>query len=213
MWENSTGGDFVKKHIKRIFFLAVIVSAVWFAGLLGDSARLSQDILRLHVVANSDSEEDQAVKLEVRDAILASLQDGLSDVTDVEQAAKYIQTMLPKLTEVANQVLAQAGFDETVRISLELEEFPLREYDTFRLPSGLYQALRVVIGEGEGENWWCVVFPELCAPATTQEFAQAANMEGFSDSLSGSLTGEYEIRFWLLDQLGKLGNFLHRDSE
>lgn len=203
----------MKKHIKRIFFLAVIVAAVWFAGLLADSAQLSEDILRLHVVANSDSEEDQAVKLQVRDAILASLRDGLADVTDADQAAQYIQSMIPKLTTVANQVLEQAGFDETARISLEMEEFPLREYDTFSLPSGLYQALRVVIGEGEGHNWWCVVFPELCVPATAEEFTEVASMEGLSDSLSGSLTGEYEVRFWLLDQLGKIGNFLHWDSE
>lgn len=213
MWENSTGGDFVKKHIKRIVFLLFVVAAVWFGGLLADSARLSEDILRLHVVANSDTEEDQAVKLQVRDAILASLRSGLADATDAEQAAEYIQTMIPKLTQVANRVLQQAGFDDTARISLEMEEFPLREYDTFSLPSGLYQALRVVIGDGEGHNWWCVVFPELCVPATAEEFAQVANMEGFSDSLSGSLTGEYEVRFWILDQLGKIGNFLHWDSE
>lgn len=203
----------MKKQIKRIFFLTVMVAAVWFGGLLADSARLSHDILRLHVVANSDSQEDQAVKLKVRDAVLESLRDGLSDVTDVEQAQQYIRSVLPKLTQVANDVLEEAGFDETVRISLETEEFPLREYDTFSLPSGLYQALRVVIGEGEGQNWWCVVFPELCTPATAEEFSEVANMEGFSDSLSGSLTGEYEIRFWLLDQMGKIGNFIHWDSD
>ena len=121
--------------------------------------------------------------------------------------------MLPKLTEVANQVLQQAGFDDTATVSLGVEEFPLRQYDTFSLPSGLYQALRIVIGEGEGHNWWCVVYPQLCIPATSEEFVETASMEGMSDSLSGSLTGEYEIRFWILDQMGKLGNFLHGDSE
>lgn len=203
----------MKKHIKRIFFLAVVVAAVWMGGLLADSRQLSEDILRLHVVANSDSEEDQAVKLRVRDAVLATLEQGMADMQDADQAVAYIQTMLPKLTQAANQVLAEAGFSETATLSLGTEEFPLREYDTFSLPSGIYQSLRVVIGEGEGHNWWCVVYPQLCVPATSEEFVQTASMEGMSDSLSGSLTGDYEIRFWILDQMGKVRNFLHRDSE
>lgn len=203
----------MRKQLRRILFVAVMVMAVWFGGLLADSSQLSEDILRLHVVANSDSQADQAVKLQVRDAVLESLRDGMEDVTDAQQAARYIQSVLPKLTQVANDTLKQAGFSETARVSLEMEEFPVREYDTFSLPSGVYQSLRVVIGEGEGHNWWCVVFPELCVPATSEEFTEVANMEGLSDSLSGSLTGEYEIRFWVLDQLGRLENFLHRDSE
>lgn len=203
----------MKKHIKRIFFLAVMVAAVWTGGLLADLKALQEDILRLHVVGASDSEEDQAVKLQVRDAVLQTLSQELENVQDIGQAKAYIEDMLPKLTEVANQVLQQAGFDDTATVSLGVEEFPLRQYDTFSLPSGLYQALRIVIGEGEGHNWWCVVYPQLCIPATSEEFVETASMEGMSDSLSGSLTGEYEIRFWILDQMGKLGNFLHGDSE
>lgn len=207
------GGGIMKKHIKRIFFLSALVAAVWFGGLLADSHQLSEDILRLHVVANSDSEEDQAVKLQVRDAVLATLEQGMRDLQDADQAIAYVQTMLPKLTEAANQVLAQAGFSETATVSLGTEEFPLREYDTFSLPSGIYNSLRVIIGDGEGHNWWCVVYPQLCVPATSEEFVEAASVDGMSDSLSGALSGDYEIRFWLLDQLGKIGNFLHRDSE
>lgn len=203
----------MRKHIKRIIFLAGLVAAVWFGGVLADSCALREDILRLHVVANSDSEADQSVKLQVRDAILASLADAMANVADMDQAKDYISTMIPELTERANQVLRQAGFEETAVITLGEEEFPIREYDSFTLPSGVYESLRVTIGQGEGHNWWCVVFPQLCLSATSEEFVEAAAMEGMSDSLSGSLTGEYEIRFWLLDQLGKIGNFLHRDSE
>lgn len=203
----------MKKQIRRVFFLAVMVAAVWFGGVLADSKQLSEDIVRLHVVANSDSEEDQAVKLEVRDAILGSLEEGLADLQDADQAVAYIESVLPKLTQVANSVLEQAGYDETATVSLAVEEFPTREYETFTLPSGVYQSLRVVIGEGEGHNWWCVVFPNLCLPATTEEFAEVSSMEGMPDSLSGALTGDYEIRFWVLDKIGELENFLHRDSE
>ena len=201
------------KGIRTVFFLAVMAVSVWLGGVAADARALRQDIVRLHVVANSDAPEDQAVKLQVRDAVLDTLQEGMADLTDPEKALAYAEEMIPKLTRRCNEVLLQAGFDETVRITVGPGEFPLRLYDTFRLPSGVYQALKVVIGEGQGRNWWCVVFPELCAGATSAEFVETAKLEGMDEALAVSLTGDYEIRFWVLDQLGKLENFLHRDSE
>lgn len=198
------------KHLKRIGILGSIVVLVWFGGLLGDAARLREDILRLHVVANSDSQEDQTVKLQVRDAILGSLEDGLANLTDAEQAVEYVREMLPKIEAVANEALAAAGFSETVTVSLTEEAFSRRDYDTFSLPAGIYQSLRVVIGEGEGQNWWCVVFPQMCISATSEEVAEVS---GFSDTLDATLTGEYEIRFWLLDKLGQIRNFFFTASE
>ena len=198
------------KKLKRIGLLAALVALVWTGGLLADKDRLREEILRLHVVAASDSEADQAVKLRVRDAVLGTLRQGLSDVTDMEQAMAYVEEMIPKIENAANLVLAEAGFADTVQVSLTEWEFPEREYDTFSLPAGVYNALRVVIGEGEGQNWWCVVFPELCMGATSEEVRE---MSAFSDSLNDTLTGEYEIRFWLLDKLGELENFLHRTSD
>ena len=198
------------KKLKCIEIVLFIVAFVWLGGLLADKQALREDILRLHVVAASDSEEDQAVKLQVRDAILGSLQEGLSDLTDVEKAKEYVLEMLPKLEEAANQVLSEAGFDEKATVTLTQEEFPVREYDSFTLPSGVYNALRVVIGEGEGHNWWCVVFPQLCISATAEEFAEESN---FSDTMNDTLTGQYEIRFWLLDKLGQIENFFHSASD
>ena len=197
------------RKLKRIGSLALVVALVWTGGLLADRERLRRDILRLHVVAASDSQEDQAVKLRVRDAVLGSLRQGLSDLADVEQAKEYVEEMLPKIEQAANLILAEAGFDDTVQVSLTEWEFPERNYETFSLPSGVYNALRVVIGEGEGQNWWCVVFPELCMGATTEEFRE---MSHFSDGLDDTLTGEYEIRFWLLDKLGQIENFFHRTT-
>ena len=198
------------RKLKCLEIVAFVVAFALLGGLLADKEALREDILRLHVVAVSDSEEDQAVKLTVRDAILASLEEGLADLTDLNQAKEYVQEMLPKLEETANRVLAENGFSDTVTMSLTEEEFPVREYDSFTLPSGVYNALRVVIGEGEGHNWWCVVFPQLCLSATSEDFAEVSN---FSDTLNGTLTGQYEIRFWLLDKLGQLENFLHSASE
>ena len=103
--------------------------------------------------------------------------------------------------------MAAAGFSDTVAVSLTEEAFPTRDYDTFSLPAGVYKALRVVIGEGEGKNWWCVVFPQLCMG---EGFVETSAM---SDELSQTLTGEYEIRFWLLEKLGQLKNHFFTPSE
>ncbi len=203
----------MKRHLRRIVFLGLTVAFVWMGGLLADSRRLHDELLRLHVVGASDSVEDQNVKLLVRDAVLASLEEGLSDLTDPEEAVAYVQTMLPRIRQAANDTLAAAGFSETVAVSLTEEAFPTRDYDTFSLPAGVYQALRVVIGAGEGQNWWCVVFPQLCLEAAGEEDRAVANMDELPDSLEGAIEGEYEIRFWLLDKLGQVKNFLFGASE
>lgn len=205
-------GENMKKHGIRLLFLAVFVLTFALCALVADAQRLSNELLRLHVVGASDAQADQALKLQVRDVLLKTLEQGLQDVTDADEAQAYVESMLPQLKETADRVLQEAGSTDTATVSVAWEEFPLREYETFRLPSGLYRSLRVTIGPGKGRNWWCVVFPELCNAATTEEFAEVAAMEGLPEPLNKSLTGEYEVRFWLLDQLGRLRNFLHRDS-
>lgn len=198
------------RKCKRVLLLGAIVGCFLLGGLLADKQHLRQELLRLHVVGASDSKEDQAVKLRVRDAVVASLQEGLSDLTDLQQAVDYVEEMIPALEKTANRVLETAGFSDRVQISLTEEEFPRREYDTFSLPAGVYQALRVVIGEGDGQNWWCVVFPGLCLGQNAEELAEVST---FSDTLNDTITGKYEIRFWLLDQLGRLENFFHSATE
>lgn len=200
----------MRKILRRIGICLILVCLVWAGLLIADRKTLKNELIRLHVVAASDSEEDQAVKLRVRDAVLESLQAEMENVTDMEQAKAYLQENLPKLERVANETLAAAGFTDTATVSLCLEEFATRVYDTFTLPAGLYESLRIVIGEGEGKNWWCVVFPSLCIPATSAGFEDAACAAGLTEDLVGSLTGEYEIRFFLLDALGRLENLLHR---
>ena len=178
--------------------------------LIADRQTLRQELIRLHVVANSDSPEDQTLKLQIRDAVAVCLQDDLEKITDVEAAKAYLQEKLPYICHVAGQTLRTLGCEDTVKVSLEQEPFGTRIYDTFSLPAGVYHALRIVIGEGEGKNWWCVVFPGLCIPVASSEVAEMAAGAGFSDSLNRTLTGEagYELRFGLLDAMGKLENIL-----
>ena len=200
----------MRKYLNRIGICLLIACFVWIGMFLADRQRLRKELIRFHVVAASDSQEDQAVKLQVRDAIMEAFQKELQNLTDMEQAKAYLAENLPKIESIANQVLAQAGFGDTARVSLCVEEFATRVYDTFTLPAGLYESLRIVIGEGEGQNWWCVVFPSLCLPATTEGFEEVACGAGFSDTLTDTLEGEHEICFFFLDALGTVENFLHR---
>ena len=198
----------MKKLLKTIC-LALFIGAMFLGvELLRDKEQLRQQIVRLHVVADSDSAEDQSVKLEVKDAVVAYLQEKLDGLTDIEQVKEYLSNHLDALQEVAEETLERLGIKEKVSVSFEEEAFPVRYYDTFKLPSGIYQSLRIRIGQAQGHNWWCVVFPTLCIPQSGEEFRDVAAGSGFSDTLGQTLSNEegYEVRFFLLDLLGWLEN-------
>jgi len=201
------------KSLKRIGICLLIAGIVWLAEVISNKQTLQQELIRLHVVAASDSEADQALKLQVRDAVVSSLRENMDRIEDPEQARAYLQENLPKLEALANRVLRDAGIGDTATVSLQPEEFATRYYDTFTLPAGVYEALRITIGEGKGHNWWCVVFPALCVGATVSEFEETARCAGLPDHLTGALAGEetYEARFLILDALGRLENFLHKE--
>lgn len=200
------------KLLRLVILCMMLYGAFQLGCVVQDRQVLSEDLIRLHVVADSDSEEDQALKLQVRDAVVDKLSDVMASLETVEDAKQFLQAHLDEIEEIANQVIDAAGLTDKVTVSLTQEEFDTREYDTFTLPAGVYESLRIVIGDGEGKNWWCVVFPKLCTPVTTQEFEDTAAGSGFSDTLTETVSNEdgYEIRFWLLDCLGRIQNFFHR---
>ena len=181
---------------------------VWFGTVLADRQALNDNVIRFHVVANSDSEEDQAVKLQIRDTVMDYLEPILGELPTAEEAKAWLQEHLEEIKEIADAVLKQHGFSKTASVSLRQEAFDTRFYDTFTMPAGTYDALRITVGEGQGQNWWCVVFPQLCLPAVSEGMEAEAAGAGFSDTLTGALEGEYEVRFFLLDWLGWLENFL-----
>lgn len=203
--------DGVFMHIRRKIYIWVLILAVLITGGLAvlqtAQQQLAGKLIRLHVVARSDSPHDQQVKLSVRDAVLAAA-GRLIDGAPEPRAA--LAAGLDEIALAAQERLRELGEDAQVRVRLGRERFPTREYDTFSLPAGVYESLRVTIGDGEGHNWWCVAFPSLCLSATSEEFASKAAGAGFPDSLTGALDGEkaYEVRFFLLDALGELENFL-----
>lgn len=198
----------MKKILKNVTFLFLLAALVWCGTVIADRQTLRNELIRLHVVADSDSDDAQALKLKVRDAVTASLQSAMEDITDPEEAEAYLQENLTRIQSLAYQVLADAGCEDPVTVSLTEEAFDTREYDTFTLPAGVYQSLRIEIGEGEGKNWWCVVFPTLCLPATSEGFEAMAEDAGLEEALACALTGEdgYELRFYVLDLLGRVEN-------
>jgi stage II sporulation protein R len=201
-------GVFMFKLFKTCIFCVLAAFLVWFGTVLADRQTLNENVIRFHVVADSDGVEDQAVKLQVRDAVVEYLQPVLAELPTAEEARAWLEAHLQEIKAVADRILAENGFAETASVTVRKEAFTTRRYDTFTMPAGVYDALRITLGEGKGQNWWCVVFPQLCLPAVSTDMEAEAAGAGFSDTLTGALEGEYEVRFFLLDWLGWLENFL-----
>lgn len=124
---------------------------------------------RLHVVANSDSDEDQQVKLKVRDAVLEATKDGILECKNAKEAEEYIDENLEIIVATANDTLEENGFDYSAQAAVGTYHFPDREYQGVTYPEGDYRALRVELGDGDGQNWWCVMFPPLCISELTAD--------------------------------------------
>ena len=131
--------------------------------------KIYESVVRLHVLANSDSDEDQALKLKVRDAILAYTSPKVIDSTSREEAIEILQGELDNIEKIAEQVVKEQGYAYSVEVTLSLEDYPTRNYESMSFPSGEYVSLRVLIGEAEGQNWWCVLFPPLCLSAASDK--------------------------------------------
>lgn len=158
-----------KIHIVEASVAIGLVISIVFSviGFGFDCREIRSNIVRLHILANSDSAEDQQIKLIVRDALLNSGKELFSGNITVENAEEILNEQKQELTEIANETLKENGYNYKAQIYLTNEYFTTRSYENFTLPAGEYLALKVILGEGEGKNWWCVMFPPLCLPAAT----------------------------------------------
>lgn len=172
--------------------LALAAALLWGAWSLHRQDDLQAKMIRLHVIANSDNAADQALKLQVRDAVLTCAEAILRESADMNDARRRLTDALPAIGDAAAAELAAQHRDDPISVSLEEAEFPLKAYDGFALPSGGYLALRVVIGAGEGRNWWCVVFPPLCLGSVTETVEETACTGGLTRSEVALITGETE---------------------
>ena len=193
----------VKEHgyNLKFFEIALLIGLAVFltsgALALRTQDELADKVVRLHVLANSDSGEDQALKLQVRDVVLERATAILEQSADRREAESCLRGQLLELERIAAEKIAAEGYDYPVTVNLENTDFPTKEYDGFTLPAGEYLALRVIIGEGKGQNWWCVVFPPLCTAASADVPASALAV-GFSEEEVSLITEEnqgYVLKF------------------
>ena len=198
--------------MKTVTLLTALTLVLFlFLGLMPvhGEAGLYDNVLRLHVLANSDSEEDQALKLRVRDEILAHCSPRLAECQSRAEAEETVLAMQSEILAVAQRTVFEEGYDYGVSVTLGEEEYPERTYDSLCFPSGEYLSLRVCIGEAEGKNWWCVLFPPLCLETasikTRKEAEEAFIAAGFTPEQYKIITETdkvtYRIRFKFLEIL------------
>ena len=184
------------RRVLALFVACLVCTALWAEATQG---RLASQVIRLHVLANSDSEEDQALKLEVRDRVLETTSALLAGETEPQAAAVLLDQHLDYIAQTAAQEISAQGHDDRVEVRLEQTWFPTRQYQGISLPAGNYLALRVLIGAAEGHNWWCVVFPNLCLPAVSERALEASTLTPGQISLLQEEETSYVFRFKALE--------------
>ncbi len=175
-----------------------------------------ENVIRFHVLAESDSAEDQALKLKVRDAVLSYVSPMLSQCGDFDSAAALLEDQTDGIKAVAEKVIRENGYDLTATASLVREEYPTRVYDEITLPAGVYTSMKITVGKGEGKNWWCVLFPSVC---NSFSVTAAPKTDSQSEYIAAGFTPEqyrmiqkdsapvYRVRFKVLEMLSDLFGF------
>ncbi len=183
------------KNRKLILFLALIISIIYMLSFHSNSQEayvdIKDEIIRLHVKANSDREEDQALKLKVRDKILGEVIPLLENSKSIEETRTIVKENLDNIKSIAEKVIKEEGKDYPVEVYFGMENFPTRKYGEIVLPAGEYEALLVTIGEGKGKNWWCVMFPPLCF--VEMDHGVAANTEEDLGIVAANADGDINI--------------------
>lgn len=180
--------------------VSIIFSVIGFGA---ECKEIRNNVIRLHILANSDSAADQQVKLAVRDALLNCGSEIFGGAVNIDNAEDCLEREKQILTETANKVLAENGFEYKAEIFLTEEYFQTREYENFTLPAGEYLALKVILGNGKGHNWWCVMFPPLCIPAAAKR-ADTEIILGKNGAEIISNPAKYEMRFKIVEIIEEL---------
>lgn len=194
--------------------VGILISAV-LSSVIPSSGeeKLYQNVIRLHVIAESDSDEDQALKLSVRDAVLDLVSDRMESASDYDDAYSLLSGMIPEIEKAAEDRAAEEGSPVSVQVVFDREEYPVRYYEDYALPAGEYMSMRVVLGEGEGANWWCVLFPPLCRDAATSadEDEEKFYAAGFTPEeykiIKKESPAKYKVRFRILEVLSETFGF------
>ena len=197
----------MRKYVWYVFVGMVMLLYVWTTVLGNDLLQpsIASKILRFHVLANSDSKQDQEVKEKVRDAVGIYLQPLLEGVDNLEETKKIIEENREQIITVAKHTLNENGFDYEVNARITNLDFPEKTYGAYTFPKGKYEALQIVIGEGEGQNWWCVLYPNMCFRGSVFEVIEEEAEEALREVLNPWEyadvfdSGKVQIRFKFLE--------------
>lgn len=186
-----------RRWIKAICGGVVLCLTLSIGGLYGQAATVRESVVRLHILPHSDTTADQTLKLQVRDAVTAAAAGWLDTAADPEEALATAREQLPRLQAIAEEVVQEAGCAYSVKVSLERMYFTTRQYGTLTLPAGMYHAVRITLGDGAGQNWWCVAFPPLCVGGAADEAGwRQAGLDPPALTRGGS---PYILRFKVLE--------------
>ena len=203
----STYAENKKNHIITITVICISLIICLISDGFSAAEDVRSDCLRLHILAYSDSPEDQRVKLLVRDALFCEGAEIFDGSKNADEACEKIIENAAFLEETANRVLAENGFSYKASISVEKEYFDTRQYDSVTLPAGEYTACKVILGEGDGQNWWCVMFPPMCLPVAENNDDIYAVFGDNGASLVTQKNG-YKIKFRLVELFEEVINYI-----
>ncbi len=183
-----------------LFTLPVLLLLIFIAEGFSAAEAVRGECIRLHVLAESDAEADQSVKLKVRDAILTETGDLFTSADSFSDALSEITERKEEIELIAERVLRENGFSYGAEVFIDEEYFDTRQYENVTLPAGDYTALKVILGEGKGHNWWCVMFPPLCLPAVTEKNEDSV-YGVFGENGGDLVTGKsgYKIKFRIVE--------------
>ncbi len=186
------------KYLFRSVVCSLLISCLLaMTGFYGACEEIRGEVLRLHILANSDSDEDQQLKLNVRDELLEYTEKLFSSCRDKQSAVRAARQHIDEIQDFAEKTVKKYGYDYPVQAYVTDMDFETRVYDNITMPAGHYDALRVVIGSGRGHNWWCVLYPALCLPSAKGDELDNAINSGERDIVSGG--DKYEVRFRLVE--------------
>ncbi len=194
-------------YISLLCGLVIAITAS-VAGFQADCAEIRENIFRLHIIANSNNEKDQNIKLSVRDAVLGLTEDMYANCKSYEEAKHITVQNLSELETVANAVLQDAGFNYKATAMIGTVNFNTREYENFTLPAGEYETLEIILGEGRGKNWWCVMYPSVCLSVCGEENFNSVLNKQQNDIVNGK--EKYKIAFRFIEIFGDIKRFFKK---
>ena len=198
----------MKRRIALYMGILLLATVVASAMPTAGEAAIYDDVIRLHILAPSDSKEDQELKYKVRDALLSEYGSLLTEANDRSEAEETVRRLLPEIERFAAKTVSEAGRAYSVSATLSREYYDRRTYEGFTMPAGEYLSLRVTLGEGKGQNWWCVLFPPLCSELAVKKEYEGLDLPvGLTPEeyeLITGATGAYRVRFKLLETLSEM---------